>query len=143
MGHMLKNTVIKTGSYAIGLPNKGSSTITPDHAVAGQVRWNSSTSKLEYTPNGSTWQAVAREGVSNIFVDNSAIGDGANTVINSMTVSYAAGREAEVLVHVGTVYQIPSTNYEFLGNTAIKFSSAPSPGAAITIVHNYGNTIVN
>jgi hypothetical protein len=86
---------------------------------------------------------VAREGVSNIFVDNSAIGDGANTVINSMTVSYAAGREAEVLVHVGTVYQIPSTNYEFLGNTAIKFSSAPSPGAAITIVHNYGNTIVN
>ena len=141
MGHMLKNTVFKTGSYALGLPRKASQTVTPNSPVAGQVRWNSTTSKLEFY-NGSTWGSVAKEGIANVFVDNVATGDGANTVINCMTVNYASGREAEVLVHVGTVYQIPVTNYEFLGNSSIKFSSAPSNGAAITVVHNYGNTIV-
>lgn len=141
MGHMLKNTVFKTGSYALGLPRKASQSVTPDAPVAGQVRWNSTYNNLEFY-NGSVWKSVAKEGTANVFVDNIATGDGANTVITSMTVNYASGREAEVLVHVGTVYQIPVVNYEFLGNTAIKFSSAPSNGAAITVVHNYGNTIV-
>ena len=143
MGHMLKNTVIKTGSYAVGLPRQATNTITPDPAVAGQVRWNSSSGKLEYT-NGSTWKPVAQEGTANVFINNIATGDGANTVItNAMTVDYATGREAEVIVHVGTVYQIPVTNYTFMGNSAIKFSSAPSLGAAIVVVHNFGNTIVS
>ena len=139
MAHMLKNTKFKSASYAMGIP-VGTSSVGPDSPTVGQARWNTTTNRLEYY-TGTVWYAVAHEGNANVFVNSTATGDGANVVIpNAMTVSYAPGEEAKVLVHVGTVYQIPDTNYTFMGNTAIKFSSAPSNGAAIVVVHNLGST---
>jgi hypothetical protein len=57
-----------------------------------------------------------------------------------MSFSIGAGHEANVLVHVAGVYQIPGTNYVFGGNTTISFLSAPTDSSAITLIHGYNST---
>ena len=139
MARMFKNTVFKSAGYALTIPT-GSSSISPEHPVAGQTRYNVTTAKLEFY-NNSRWNAVAREGNVTIAKD-SFTGDGAQTDFGPMSSEYLAGAEAQVLVHVGTVYQIPGTNYTFYGNAQIHFSSAPSVGSEITIIHGIGSTTV-
>jgi hypothetical protein len=144
---MLKNTVFKTGSYALGVPS-GTSSIGPDNAVVGQTRFSRTSNKLEYYGNirgltgANVWNAVAREGnvlpTLTSFSGNSLqtsyyAGDAGNY--------YKSGMESMVLVHVGTVYQVPGTNYTFNGAGNIVFSPAPSNSSAITIVHGYATTI--
>ena len=138
MGHMLKNTRFKTASYALGLP-VGTSSIGPDAPVVGQTRWNVTTSRFEYY-NGSGWLAVAHEGNVTIVADKAFAGDGSRILFEPMSYSYSSGQEAQVIVFVGTVYQIPGTNYTFAGNSSIQFGSAPSGSAAITILHNFAST---
>lgn len=138
MGRMLKNTVNKSGSHAIGIPT-GTSLIAPDSPVNGQIRYNSTSNKLEFYSN-SSWRQIAKEGNVTIVKD-SFTGTGTQTDFSPMSYSYAAGNETQVLVFAGTVFQIPGVNYTFYGNTQIHFASAPSNGAAITILHNYGSTI--
>ena len=135
---MLKNTVFKTASYALGTPI-GTSVIGPDAPVNGQIRYNSSSNKLEYYSN-TAWRQVAKEGNTTI-VSDSFTGVTLQTDFSPLSYSYSAGQEAQVLIFVGTVFQIPGTNYTFYGNTQIHFTSAPSNGSAITILHNYGSTI--
>ena len=138
MGRMLKNTVFKGASYALGIP-VGSSTVTPDSPTVGQTLWNSSTSKLEFY-NGSSWQAVAREGNVNLVRD-SFTGNGVQDDFN-MTISYSAGEQNKVLVFVGTVVQQPTINYTFTGGNVIHFTAAPSNGSDVSVIHNLGSTIV-
>ena len=141
MGHMLKNTVFRSGSYALGVP-AGTSSIGPDSPVNGQTRYNTTTGKLEFYANitGTPgWNAVGREG--NVVITKvSDSGDG-NTTQFPMGSVFSSGDENKVIVHVGTVYQIPTTNYTFNGTGNIIFSSAPSGGAAITIISGFASTI--
>jgi len=137
MGRMLKNASVKTASHALAIP-VGTSSIGPDSPIAGQTRYNTTTGKLEFY-NNSVWNAVAREG-NVILTKDSFTGNSSNTEYGPMGITEYAGWEANVLVHVGTVYQIPTTNYTFYGNTTIHFTSAPTNGAAITIIHGLGST---
>jgi hypothetical protein len=134
---MLKNTVFKSASYALGIP-VGSSTITPDSPTVGQTLWNSSTNKLEYY-NGTIWEAIAHEG-NVTLVRDSFTGNNVQTDFN-MSISYSAGEQNKVLVFVGTVVQQPTTNYVFTGGTEIQFLAAPSMGSDISVIHNLGSTI--
>jgi hypothetical protein len=148
MGHMLKNTVFKTAGYALGVP-VGSSSVGPANAVVGQTRFSLTSNKLEYYGNisgqtgANVWNAVAREG--NVLPTiTSFTGNAVQTQfwpIDGGTNYYKAGMESMVLVHVGTVYQIPGTNYTFNGTGNIVISPAPSNGAAITLIHGYATTI--
>jgi hypothetical protein len=137
MGRMLKNASVKTASHSLAIP-VGTSSVGPDSPVAGQTRYNTTTGKLEFY-NNSVWNAVAKEG-SVIMLKDSFSGTGTATEFGPMAQAEYAGWEANVLVHVGTVYQIPTTNYTFYGNTTIHFTSAPTNGAAITIIHGLGST---
>lgn len=137
MGHMLKNTKFKTGSYALGMP-AGISGVRPDAPVAGQTRWNTSTSALEFY-DGSAWKNVATQGNVTIVKD-SFTGDNTNSVFGPMTYSYNAGQEAQVIAVVNNVIQNPGVGFEFFGNTSIKFSSAPTTSAPIYILHNFAST---
>jgi hypothetical protein len=138
MGRLLKNTVFKTGSYALGVP-VGSSTIAPEFPVVGQTRYNTSTSKLEFY-NSSVWNAVAKEGDVTITKDTLA-GD---NIISDFTMSktYTSGQEAQVLVFLNTVYQNPGVNYTFNGTTNIHFTSVPGAAAVILVLHNIASTTV-
>ena len=144
---MLKNTVFKTGSYALGVPS-GTSSIGPDNAVVGQTRFSRTSNKLEYYGNirgltgANVWNAVAREG--NVLPTlTSFTGNSLQTNYWPIDTGnyYKSGMESMVLVHVGTVYQVPGTNYTFDGTGNIVFSPAPSNSSAITIVHGYATTI--
>jgi len=138
MAHMLKNTRFKTASYALGLP-VGTSSVGPDSPVVGQARWNTTTSRFEYY-TGSAWLATAHEGNVTIVADKSFVGNSTRVLFEPMSYSYSSGQEAQVIVFVGTVYQIPVTNYTFAGNSSIQFSSAPSNLSSITILHNFAST---
>ena len=135
---MLKNTRFKTASYALGLP-VGTSSVGPDSPVVGQARWNTTTSRFEYY-TGSAWLATAHEGNVTIVADKSFVGNSTRVLFEPMSYSYNSGQEAQVIVFVGTVYQIPVTNYTFAGNSSIQFSSAPSNLSSITILHNFAST---
>jgi len=139
MGHMLKNTVFKSGSYALGVPNSTSS-VGPSPAANGQTRYNTTTGKLEFY-NNAVWNAVAKEG--NVLASTQSFTAGPlgnQTEFGPMTYSYASSQESQVLVHVGTVYQIPITNYTFYGNAVIHFVSPPSGNSIITLVHGLAST---
>ncbi len=140
MGHMLKNTVFKSGSYALGVPT-GTSSVGPSPAANGQTRYNTTTGKLEFY-NNTVWNAVAREG-NVVITKDSFTGNSSNTEYGPMTIVGYTGWEANVLIHVGTVYQIPGTNYTFYGNNTVHFTSAPSDGAAITVIHGFASTIAS
>lgn len=138
MGRMLKNASVKTASYALAIP-VGTSSIGPDSPIPGQTRYNTTTSRLEFY-NNDVWNAVAREGNVQITKD-SFTGNSSITDYGPMNSIYASGEEAQVLVHVGTVYQIPGTNYTFYGNATIHFVSPPSELSEIIIIHGLASTI--
>lgn len=136
MGHLLKNTVFKNGSHALGMPS-GASAERPDASVIGQTRYNTDTGKLEFY-NNSVWNAIAKEG-SVTITKNTFAGD--NVIDNfTMTETYTAGQEAQALVFVNTVYQNPGVNYTFNGSTNIHFTSVPTGSAVILVLHGIGST---
>ena len=139
MGRMLKNTVFKTGSYALGIP-VGSSTIGPDSAVVGQTRWNSTPpERVEYY-DGTQWQAVAHEGQVTIVKD-SFTGDDVNNTFGPMSYSYTAGQEAQVIAVVNNVIQNPGVGFTFDGSANVTFASTPTSSAPIYILHNFASTV--
>lgn len=143
MGRLLKNTVFKSGSHTLGVPNSPSS-VGPDVATNGQTRYNTTTSKMEFFHN-NVWNSVAKEGTV-VITKDSFTGNSAVTNYGPLSFNYTVGQlwTSNILVHVGTVYQIPGSNYEFAANaitgTDIHFTSAPSDGAEITIIHGLNST---
>ena len=147
MGRFAKNTVFESGSYALGLAATSSS-FRPN--VAGftsqtALRYSTSSDKLEYySHTGNVYQTVSNVGSGTARITkDSFTGNSLNTEYGPMSFSYDAGYEANVLVHVGSVYQIPGTNYTFYGNTVIHFTSAPSNSSAITLIHGLNSTIAS
>jgi hypothetical protein len=142
MGHMLKNTVFRSGSYALGVPANPSN-IGPDSPVNGQTRFNTGTNRLEFYANitGTPgWNAVSREG-NVVIAKDSFTGNGNASQFWPMSTVFSSGDENKVIVHVGTVYQIPVTNYTFNGSGNIFFGSPPNNGAAITIISGFASTV--
>lgn len=142
MGRMVKNTVFSGAAYALGVPS-GTSGIGPDSPANAQVRWNTTTSRLEFYANITgtpSWNAIAREGNVVIARDNFT-GNGNASQFWPMSTVFSSGDENKVIVHVGTVYQIPSTNYTFNGTGNIIFSSPPNNGAAITVISGFASTV--
>jgi hypothetical protein len=138
MGRYLKNTQLLGGSYAIQLP-LGSNSLGPDTPQNGQIRFNTSTSKVELFYN-SQWNQVAKIGSVAITVDEFT-GDGVTT---TFTMSQAESSVSAILVSIGGVYQQPTTNYTVDGSTTITFTSPPpAPGInpnKIVVVHNLNST---
>jgi hypothetical protein len=137
MGRYLKNTQLEGGSYSVQLP-VGSNSVGPDVPVDGQLRFNTSNSKIEFYMTGA-WRQVAKIGNATIVVDE-LTGTGAQTVF---TMSQGETDNNAVIVTIGGVYQTPGTHYTVSG-TSITFSSAPpAPGVAgdkILVVHNLNST---
>ena len=147
MGRLVKNTLFESGSYALGLAATSSSFRGNITGFTSQtaLRYSTSTDKLEYyAHSGNVWQTVSNvgSGTSRVTKD-SFTGNSLNTEYGPMSFSYDTGSEANVLVHVGSVYQIPGTNYTFYGNTVIHFTSAPSNSSAITLIHGLNSTIAS
>jgi hypothetical protein len=147
MGRFVKNTVFDSGSYALGLAATDASFRPNVAGVTGQtaLRYSTTSDKLEYySQGGNVWQTVSNVGTGTARVTKDSFsGITGQVLFSPMSFTYYPGWEANVLVHVGGVYQIPGSNYTFNGNTSIQFGSAPSNGSDITIIHGLNSTIAS
>jgi hypothetical protein len=138
MGRLIKNTQIKTASTAIQLPI-GTSAVRPEVPVDGQLRFNTSTNKIEMYFN-SVWNNVAKIGSVSIVEDTFTTAN-ATTQYGPMSYSYNSGQEANVIVYVGGVMQVPGTNYQFQGNTYLALNPTNgTSGQTIKVMHNFNST---
>ena len=155
MGRFAKNTVFSSGNYALGLPATSASFRSNVNGTTDQtsLRYSTSSDKIEYYSHTSnTWQSVSTVGSgTSLITKDSFSGDSAVSDYGPLAVNYNTAAPqlwaANVLVHVGTVYQIPGTNYEFAANaisgTDISFTSNPSNSAQITVIHGLNSTIAS
>ena len=131
LGHNGNNS-----SSAVRIP-VGDATERPDIPDFGQIRFNTDIAKVEYY-NGTVWSTVSKQGNVDI-VDDTFTGNGSTTVY---TMSKVISNPENILVFVGNIYQIPTTNYTVAGNYDITFTSAPPNTTPINIIHNLGSTVV-
>ena len=138
IGQFIKNR--RTGNSRQVVIPSGPASDRPEIGVPifGSFRFNTTAGKLEVF-NGTVWNFVGIEGLSNVTVDN-FVGDYSTTVFGSMT--NAVDRAEDILVFVGGVYQIPDTNYTVDGSYDITFVTAPPTDVPINIVHNLNSTAV-
>ena len=137
MGRFVKNQQVGVGSTAIQIP-VGDATERPSEPVFGQIRFNTSVAKVEYF-DGTNWTVVAKQGDATVVVD-SFTGNGSTSVY---TMSAQVSDADQILVFVGNIYQIPTTNYTVAGNYDITFTSAPPNTTSINVIHNLASTAVS
>ena len=143
MGRFIKNSELHSQGYSYRMPY-GSSALRSFAPVDGLFRFNTETTQVEVYYNG-VWNSIAKVGYSTIVKDsqgagsNLATADGSRTTF-TMSYSYSAGQEAQVLIYVGNVFQNPGVAYTFDGTTTITFTSPPPLGQTIVILHNFAST---
>jgi hypothetical protein len=130
MGYFLKNRQFQSGSTGMVIPT-GSSATRPDAPVFGLMRYNTDIGLIEFF-NGTIFQSVATSGGVNYTVDTFT-GDGSTVAFN---MSEAESNADEIIVFVGSLYQIPVTNYTVDGSVTITFTSAPPDGVPINVIHS-------
>lgn len=129
MGNFLKNRQLQSGSTGVVLPT-GSSATRPNTAVFGMIRYNTDIGFCEFY-NGSIWQNMGVGGAISYTVDD-FVGDGSTTVF---TMSLAESDATQLIVFIGSIYQIAVTNYTVDGGYDISFTSAPPAGIPINVIH--------
>lgn len=130
MGYFLKNRQFQSGSSGMVIPT-GSSATRPDAPVFGLMRYNTDIASIEFF-NGTSFQAVATSGGITYTVDTFT-GDGVTTIF---TMSQTESNAEDIIVFVGSLYQIPTTNYTVDGGYDITFESAPPDGIPINVIHS-------
>ena len=130
MGYFVKNRQLQSGSSGVVLPT-GSSAQRPDNPNFGLIRYNTDTGFCEFF-NGSIFQNMGVGGIISYTVDNFT-GDGSTTVF---TMSVAVSDATQIIVFVGSIYQIATTNYTVDGGFDITFTSAPPSGMPINVIHS-------
>jgi len=137
VGRFVKNQQVGVGSTAIQIP-VGDATERPSEPVFGQIRFNTSVAKVEYF-DGTVWAVVSKQGDATVVVD-SFTGNGSTSVY---TMSTQVSDADQILVFVGNIYQIPTTNYTVAGTVDITFTSAPPNTTSINVIHNLASTTVS
>ena len=130
MGNWVKNRLLESGSTSVVMPS-GSSATRPDAPIFGQFRFNTDIGLVEFF-NGAVWLPLSAGGSIAYTVDD-FVGDGSTTVF---TMSVPEATAQQIIVFVGSVYQIPVVNYTVNGGYDITFSSAPPLGLPVNVIHS-------
>jgi len=117
---------------AIEVP-AGATAERPVASKAGDLRFNTDTTKMEYF-DGSSFVQFSKEGAVPVTQD-SFTGDG-STVAFTMSTSVTSNQTQRIVVAVGNVYQNPASAYTLSGTT-ITFTSPPGDTETITVIHGY------
>lgn len=129
MGYFVKNRRLQSGSSGVVLPS-GPTIERPNAPVFGLIRYNTDSGYVEYF-NGSIFQNLSTGGSVAYNVDNFT-GTGSQTVF---TMSVPVSDPTQIIVFVGSIYQIATTNYTVNGGYDITFTSAPPNGLPINVIH--------
>lgn len=138
MARLLKNPDLSPGSLAARLPV--STSAQGDAPVDGLIRFNQTTSKIEFFYN-SQWNQVAKIGTVALVIDEFT---GDNATVN-FTMSQTESDPSNILVTISGVYQAPTNNYTVSGNQLTFTSAPPAVDASgnpnkIIVVHNINST---
>jgi len=152
MGRFLKNPIIGDNAFGITIPNV--TTAQRPSGTNGQLIYNTTTSKYQSYISSAWYNISTAEAEKTITIDRFqgdgttvTFGNGAGSSIDdSSTATFSVGVSdaTDILVFVGGVYQVPTTNYTTAGSgvtATITFGSAPpgndgaTSGHIITIVH--------
>ena len=101
----------------------GTTAQRPGSAAAGMMRWNTTSSKLEYF-DGSEWRNMTAD--FTVITSDAFSGDGSTV---AFTLS-GTGSTAQTIVSINGVVQIPTTAYGVSGTT-LTFTEAPANGDVI------------
>ena len=148
MGRYLKNPEIGNNAFGITIPNV--TTAQRPSGVNGQLIYNTTTSTYQ-SYIGAAWYNVSTAAGEKTLTIDRFQGDGSSTVFgagagssiddsSSATFSQTVNDATDILVFVGGVYQIPTTNYSVSGQQITFGSLVPandgaSNGHIITIIH--------
>jgi hypothetical protein len=132
MGYFVKNRQLQSGSSGVVLPT-GSSAQRPISPAFGLIRYNTDSGLIEYF-DGTQFLSLQAGGV--VYNVDSFTGTGSQTVFG---MSVAPANAEQITVFVGSIYQIPTTNYTVDGSSVdITFTSAPPNGIPINVIHTQG-----
>ena len=149
MGRFVKNPIIGDNAFGVTIPNV--TTAQRPSGVNGQLIYNTTTSSYQVY-NGSAWYNLSDASLQKTLTVDRFQGDGSTTVFGggsgntldgstAATLSVTPSDATDLLIFVGGVYQVPTTNYTYSGGE-ITFGSAPpandgsTSGHVITIIHN-------
>ena len=152
MGRYVKNPEVGNNASGITIPNI--TTANRPVGVNGQIIFNSTTATYQ-AYNGSAWYNISEASRQKTITIDRFQGDGTTTTFgngvgssidDSSTATFSVGVSdaTDIMVFVGGVYQVPTTNYSISGtgvSATITFGSAPpgndgtSGGHIISIVH--------
>ena len=114
----------------------GTAAERPVASKAGDLRFNTDISKMEYF-DGSGFVQFSKEGAVPVTQD-SFTGDG-STAAFTMSQAVTSNQAQRIVVAVGNVYQNPASAYTLSGTT-ITFTSPPGSAETITVIHGYDTT---
>jgi len=149
MGRHVKNRQLEPGSTTVEIPQ----VTTADRPAGqnGQIIFNTTTQTYQgYI--GSQWYNISSAAGEKTLVIDKFQGDGSTTVFGggkgntldgstAATLSVVPTDATDMLVFVGGVYQIPTTNYTYSGGEITFGSPIPtndgiSNGHIVTVIHN-------
>ena len=149
MGRFVKNPKIGDNASGITIPNV--TTAQRPSGTSGQVVFNTTTSTFQAYISSAWYNISSAAGEKTLTVDKFQ-GDGTTTVFGSgkgntldgstaATLSVTPTDASDMIIFVGGVYQVPTTNYTYSGGE-ITFGSAPpandgaTNGHIISVIHN-------
>jgi hypothetical protein len=138
MGRYVKNYAINDQALALGIVN----TSTTDRPAGknGQIIYNTTTGTFQVYDNG--WTNISTGSSSAAVITKDSFNGDGSTIVFTMTVQES--NPQNILVFIGGVYQIPTTNYSVSGYQITFGSAPPSPTGVpgdndhkITIIHGF------
>ena len=149
MGRFVKNPEIGDNAFGVTIPNV--TTAQRPSGTNGQLIYNTTTSTYQ-SYIGSAWYNVSTAAGEKTITIDKFQGDGTtvtfgagagNTLDGSTAASFSqtVNDATDIMVFVGGVYQVPTTNYTVSGQQ-ITFGSAPptndgaTNGHIISIIHS-------
>ena len=152
MGRFVKNIEVADNGLGVTIPQV--STAQRPSGQNGQLIYNTTTSTFQAYISSAWYNISTAAGEKTITIDRfqgdgttTTFGNGAGSSIDnssSATFSVGVSDATDIMVFVGGVYQVPTTNYSISGTgtaAQITFGSAPpgndgaTSGHIITIVH--------
>ena len=148
MGRFVKNPVLTQGS-SVEIPSV--STANRPTGANGKIIFNATTSTYQ-AYNGAQWYNISEASREKSLTVDKFQGDGSTTVFGDglgntldgstmATLSVVPTDATDMVIFVGGVYQIPTTNYTYSGGRITFGSPIPandgvSNGHIVTIIHN-------
>ncbi len=148
MGRFAKNPEIGDNASAIKIPNV--TTAQRPAGANGQIIFNTTTSTYQVY-NGAQWYNISDASREKTITIDRFQGDGSTTTFGAgvgntldgstaATFSQTVNDATDIIVFIGGVYQIPTTNYSVTGQqitfgSVIPANDGTSNGHIVTIIH--------